>query len=179
MLEDKLLSLDQLKAEVETIEIEKMISEIERSGLLLQKTLTVSNEVYHFFLRLFPRQFAQEYRDLIALQFEEQCRDAYAERGRWGLVGMWWRTLGDLGKGVVVERLRAGGRKREKVEGENQKLGEASNVRLSIRLIRLFLFFLFLIFFFGNSISSIFIGLMIILFLLFLSSSLISPPKEN
>lgn len=85
------------------------------------KSITISNKIYFTFSSLFPHQFRQEYHDLIALEFEEQCRDAYKQHGPYGLIKLWWRALGDLTKGVIIESLKASHRKKAIIEGEGQR----------------------------------------------------------
>ncbi len=63
-------------------------------------------KVYTTLLWLYPRAHRQEYGTLMVQLFRDQCRDAYAQRRAWGLLGICLRTLWDLCLTAFQEHLQ-------------------------------------------------------------------------
>ncbi|MDY0019311.1 MAG: hypothetical protein RBT47_04840, partial [Anaerolineae bacterium] len=62
--------------------------------------------LYSALLWLYPRDHRREYGSLMVQLFRDQCEEAYARRGIWGLLPVWLRTLWDLCVTVFQEHLR-------------------------------------------------------------------------
>lgn len=60
--------------------------------------------IYTALLWLYPRAHRQDYGPLMAQLFQDQCREAYAQRHPWGVL-LWLRTLWDLGITAAQEHL--------------------------------------------------------------------------
>lgn len=67
--------------------------------------ITLSRWVYARLLNLYPREHGGEYGPSMLQLFTDQCRSAYGERGVWGLVVLWPRTLIDLSANSLREHL--------------------------------------------------------------------------
>jgi hypothetical protein len=61
--------------------------------------------IYRRLLALYPQAFRAQYEDEMVMLFADQLRDATA-RGRWSVVGTWWRCIADLVMTATGERLR-------------------------------------------------------------------------
>lgn len=64
-----------------------------------------SRRMYTFLLRFYPEDHRNEFGDSMLQVFTDQCRSAYGERGIWGLLILWLRTLLDVGVTSVVEHI--------------------------------------------------------------------------
>jgi hypothetical protein len=62
--------------------------------------------IYTALLWLYPCAHRQDYGPLMAQLFQDQCREAYAQRRPWGVLWLWLRTLWDLGTTAAQEHLR-------------------------------------------------------------------------
>jgi heme/copper-type cytochrome/quinol oxidase subunit 4 len=69
------------------------------------KQIETSRRVYTWLLGLYPQEHRSEYGAEMVRLFTDQCRSAINQRGRPGLVALWLRTLGDLGKTALIEHL--------------------------------------------------------------------------
>lgn len=58
---------------------------------------------YRRLLVLYPRAHRREYDHWMLQLYGDMVRDALATGGVWGLLALWWRTLGDLGASLVAE----------------------------------------------------------------------------
>ena len=66
-----------------------------------------SQKIYALLLRAYPRKHRMEYGVAMAQLFHDQCRDAWAEAGGWGMTKLWLRVLPDLVNTSITERLAA------------------------------------------------------------------------
>jgi capsular polysaccharide biosynthesis protein len=66
-----------------------------------------SRRIYAFLLLAYPRSHRAEYGDPMAQIFRDQCRDAWKESGKWGLLKLWLCILPDLVGTSILERLAA------------------------------------------------------------------------
>jgi hypothetical protein len=65
--------------------------------------LTVSNFFYRLLLRAYPADHRRAYGKLMAQLFRDLCKDAYAQRGVLGLIGLWLYTLADTFANAFIE----------------------------------------------------------------------------
>ena len=72
-----------------------------------QPEFSGSQKIYAALLRAYPRQHRAEYGVAMAQLFRDQCRDAWAEAGGWGMTKLWLRVLPDLVNTSITERLAA------------------------------------------------------------------------
>ena len=71
------------------------------------RALAVSQKVYGWLLRAYPKAHREEYGAAMAQLFRDQCRDAWNEAHGWGVAKLWLRVLPDLVKTSIIERLAA------------------------------------------------------------------------
>lgn len=64
-----------------------------------------SRRLYSRLLKLYPQEHQTEYGPSILQVFTDQCRESFTERGVWGLLILWLRTLFDLGISSLREHL--------------------------------------------------------------------------
>ena len=64
-------------------------------------------EIYGRLLLAYPRAHRTEYGAAMAQLFRDQCRDAWNDSGKWGLLKLWLRVLPDLVSTSILERLAA------------------------------------------------------------------------
>lgn len=72
------------------------------------KTNSVIDGSFRLFLSLmnfYPQEYRKDYSTAMQQVFTQQCRDAYKEKGFWGVVILWLRILPDLGYTAIVEHL--------------------------------------------------------------------------
>jgi protein phosphatase len=67
---------------------------------------SLSEHVYRLLLRAYPRPFREEYTSEMLLAFRDAHRDASAERGLAGVLGLWGDVFADFVKSVCVEYAR-------------------------------------------------------------------------
>jgi uncharacterized protein involved in exopolysaccharide biosynthesis len=67
--------------------------------------MELSQKLYARLLAAYPRRHREEYGGAMAQLFRDQCRDAWAEGRTRGLLALWFRTLPDLIKTSLLERL--------------------------------------------------------------------------
>jgi len=71
------------------------------------RALVVSQKIYGWLLRAYPKAHRAEYGPAMAQLFRDQCRDAWDESHAWGVAKLWLRELPDLVKTSIIERLAA------------------------------------------------------------------------
>lgn len=69
------------------------------------KALQLSERVYRFLLKFYPKVYKDEFGDEMMYIFSESCKDAYAQDGWVGIVMLWGRTITDWLTSVVIEQL--------------------------------------------------------------------------
>ena len=69
--------------------------------------MRLSSAIYRLLLYLYPRDFRRDYGELMLQLFGDCCRDSYARKGVWGLIGLWWQAIPELVVRVIIERIRA------------------------------------------------------------------------
>lgn len=69
------------------------------------RTVAWSQWVYQRLLAAYPRRHRAEYGAAMAQLFRDQCRDAWQWRRGWGLALLWLRTLPELARTSLWERL--------------------------------------------------------------------------
>ena len=67
--------------------------------------IEISQYLYRQLLRLYPQAYRTTYETEMFHVFTDQCREAYQQRGRLGMLSLWLRTLMDVGKTVVIEHI--------------------------------------------------------------------------
>ena len=72
-----------------------------------QPKFSGSQKIYALLLRAYPRRHRKEYGAAMAQLFRDQCRDAWAEAGNWGMTKLWLRVLPDVASTSITERLTA------------------------------------------------------------------------
>jgi capsular polysaccharide biosynthesis protein len=82
----------------------------------------VSEKIYAQLLHAFPKTHRERYGAAMAQLFRDQCRDAWAEAGNFGLLKLWLRALTDLAGSSIMERLAA----LKERKTMNDKLGDLS-----------------------------------------------------
>ncbi len=60
--------------------------------------------LYRWLLALTPSEFADEYTEPALQVFHQCCREAYRERGTWGVLRLWLPTFLDALHGIVAEQ---------------------------------------------------------------------------
>ncbi|HEX5398846.1 MAG TPA: hypothetical protein VFY06_07345 [Verrucomicrobiae bacterium] len=68
---------------------------------------STSERIYQRLLLAYPRSHRAKYGAAMAQLFRDQCRDAWNESGKWGLLKVWLRVLPDLVSTSILERLAA------------------------------------------------------------------------
>jgi uncharacterized protein involved in exopolysaccharide biosynthesis len=71
------------------------------------RMLAVSQKIYNGLLLAYPPAHRAEYGAAMAQLFRDQCDDAWAESGGWGLLKLWLRVVPDLIRTSIVERFAA------------------------------------------------------------------------
>lgn len=66
--------------------------------------ITCSLLLYRWLLILAPGEFSNEYTEPALQVFHQCCRDAYRERGTWGVLRLWPPTFLDALHGIVAEQ---------------------------------------------------------------------------
>ena len=69
------------------------------------KWVASSQHLYRWLLHLYPKTYRTVYESEMFHLFTDQCREAYKQRGRLGILFLWFRTLIDLGITVIREHL--------------------------------------------------------------------------
>lgn len=69
------------------------------------KWVASSQHLYRWLLHLYPKTYRTVYEAEMFHLFTDQCREAYKQRGRLGILFLWFRTLIDLGITVIREHL--------------------------------------------------------------------------
>ena len=72
-----------------------------------QAVFSGSQKIYAVLLRAYPRRHRAEYGSAMMQLFRDQCRDAWAEAGGWGMAKLWLRVLPDVVSTSITERLAA------------------------------------------------------------------------
>ncbi len=67
-----------------------------------------SLRIYRALLRIYPAEFRQRFGEEMALSFAQQCEAHVGNRGQFGLVLCWTRSLADLARSASAEWLRLG-----------------------------------------------------------------------
>ncbi len=67
--------------------------------------IELSQRFYRQLLRLYPQAHRTTYETEMFRFFTSQCREAYQQRGRLGILLLWLRTFVDVGKTVVIEHI--------------------------------------------------------------------------
>ena len=67
--------------------------------------IEISQYLYRQLLRLYPQAYRTTYETEMFRVFTDQCRDAYQQWGRLGMLSLWLRTLMDVGKTIVIEHI--------------------------------------------------------------------------
>jgi uncharacterized protein involved in exopolysaccharide biosynthesis len=67
------------------------------------RAVSCSGWIYERLLALYPSAHRHDYGPLMAQLFRDQCREAHARAGGWGLCKTWLSVLLDLGKSVCAE----------------------------------------------------------------------------
>ena len=67
--------------------------------------IALSQRLYRWLLHLYPQAYRTTYESEMFHVFTDQCREAYAQRGRPAMPSLWLRTLVDVGVTVVREHL--------------------------------------------------------------------------
>jgi hypothetical protein len=62
-----------------------------------------SSNIYAALLGLYPKEYRTDYAQPMRQVFTDQCRSAYQERGFFGIIWLWLRTLLDLGYTALLE----------------------------------------------------------------------------
>lgn len=65
-----------------------------------------SERIFDFLLKLYPKQYRQEFGEEMKYVFSESLKDAYREHG---IVAFWTRTVMDTGKSIAREYNKKGG----------------------------------------------------------------------
>jgi hypothetical protein len=60
--------------------------------------LAVSQKIFERLLLAYPKAHRAEYGPAMAQLFRDQCRDAWNESQRWGVMKLWLRVLPDFGE---------------------------------------------------------------------------------
>ena len=71
------------------------------------KALAVSEKVFRRLLAAYPQAHREDYGAAMVQLFRDQCRDAWHESRRWGLVKLWLRVLPDVVGTSFAEHLDA------------------------------------------------------------------------
>jgi uncharacterized protein involved in exopolysaccharide biosynthesis len=82
----------------------------------------VSEKIFAQLLHAFPRTHRERYGAAMSQLFRDQCRDAWAGSGNFGLLKLWLRALTDLAGSSIMERLAA----LKERKTMNDKLGDLS-----------------------------------------------------
>lgn len=64
-----------------------------------------SQRVYHRLLSLYPKAYREDYEMEMFRLFTDQCKDAYKQNGKQGILSLWPRTLADVGITALREHL--------------------------------------------------------------------------
>ncbi|PKN92788.1 MAG: hypothetical protein CVU44_12210 [Chloroflexi bacterium HGW-Chloroflexi-6] len=65
----------------------------------------ISRKIYAALLSLYPKEHRDDYATPMQQVFNEQCRNAYEQKGRFGILLLWLRTLPDLGYTALLEHV--------------------------------------------------------------------------
>ena len=71
-----------------------------------QLILSFSHKLYRRLLKAYPTRHRQRFSNEMTQVFGDLCRDIYMERGLIVLLGLWLRTLIDILKTALEERLK-------------------------------------------------------------------------
>jgi hypothetical protein len=64
-----------------------------------------SNRLFDMLLKLYPRDHRDDYAGSMRQVFSAQCKEAFSEKGFFGLLVLWLRVLPDMGYTAIVEHL--------------------------------------------------------------------------
>lgn len=64
-----------------------------------------SEQLYGFLLKLYPKNFKQQFGQEMQFVFSEQLADSYSEHGDYGIVSLWSRTVIDASKSIISQHL--------------------------------------------------------------------------
>ena len=67
--------------------------------------IETSRKIYAALLILYPQEHRAEFGEPMRQVFRDQCRTAYEQRGRFGILLLWLRTLPDLGYTALLEHV--------------------------------------------------------------------------
>jgi hypothetical protein len=67
--------------------------------------IETSLKIYTALLSLYPQEHRAEFGEPMYQVFRDQCRTAYEQKGRFGILLLWLRTLPDLGYTALLEHL--------------------------------------------------------------------------
>ncbi len=66
-----------------------------------------SRRLYAWLINVYPKEYLAEYGAAMLQVFTDQCREIFQEQGVMGMLLLWLRTMIDLGKTAVYERIQA------------------------------------------------------------------------
>src|SRR5690606_2916685 len=70
------------------------------------KTIVRASEnIYSFILRFYPKRYRREFGEEMKYIFSETLKESYEENGEQGVIGLWTRTVLDVGKSLIVEHI--------------------------------------------------------------------------
>ena len=81
----------------------------------------VSERIYRALLVVYPREFRREYGAQMRQVFGDLCREERRRKQRIGLVWLWLRTVLDLGRSALAQRIGALDRPNGKEVGVNER----------------------------------------------------------
>ena len=67
--------------------------------------IETSRKIYAVLLSLYPKEHRDDYATPMQQVFNEQCRNAYEQKGRLGILLLWLRSLPDLGYTALLEHV--------------------------------------------------------------------------
>src|SRR5919199_4184 len=67
--------------------------------------IELSRRFYRLLLRLYPQAYRASYESEMFRLFSDQCREAYEQQGKLGILLLWPRTLVDVGITATREHL--------------------------------------------------------------------------
>jgi hypothetical protein len=71
--------------------------------MMAPRLLGLSDRLYLFFLRVYPRHFRERFAVEMAQVFRSLCREAYAQSGAWGVICLWLPALWDEAQGALYQ----------------------------------------------------------------------------
>lgn len=99
----------------------------------MNKSLVKQSErFYDFLLRLYPKDFQQEFGQEMKFVFSENLADAFQANGRQGALYVWTKTCTDICRSVITQHL-------ENHKGKNFMKNYKTEMSVSNRILRVFL----------------------------------------